>query len=81
MRDAYNALPSVYKFFWMIYRLSPMRTVVIIAVFMVQGLLPALRLRTGGDFIRQVNFPPETEWRVMHTVACEFQGFRAFADG
>ena len=52
--DAYNALPSVYKFFWMIYRLSPVRTIVIIAVFMVQGLLPALRLRTGGDFIKQV---------------------------
>jgi hypothetical protein len=52
--DAYHALPSVYKFFWMIYRLSPVRTIVIIAVFMVQGLLPALRLRTGGDFIIQV---------------------------
>src|SRR5436305_4966539 len=52
--DAYGALPSVYKFFWMIYRLSPLRTIVIIAVFIVQGLLPALRLRTGGDFIMQV---------------------------
>jgi hypothetical protein len=57
LRDAYGALPSVYKFFWMIYRLSPLRTMVIIAVFMVQGLLPALRLRTGGDFIRQVRDP------------------------
>ena len=52
--DAYGALPSVSKFFWMIYRISPVRTIVIIAVFMVQGLLPALRLRTGGDFIMQV---------------------------
>jgi hypothetical protein len=54
LKDAYGALPSVYKFFWMIYRLSPLRTIVIIAIFMVQGLLPALRLRTGGDFIKQV---------------------------
>lgn len=57
LMDAYSALPSVYKFFWMIYRLSPVRTIVIIAVFMVQGLLPALRLRTGGDFIKQVQGP------------------------
>ena len=54
LKDAYHAMPSVYKFFLMIYRLSPMRTLIIIAVFMIQGLLPALRLRTGGDFIKQV---------------------------
>jgi hypothetical protein len=54
LRDASQALPSVYKFFGMIYRLSPFRTVVIMAVFIIQGLLPALRLRTGGDFIRHV---------------------------
>ena len=54
LKDASHALPSVYKFFLMIYRLSPVRTVIIIAVFLIQGLLPALRLRTGGDFIRQV---------------------------
>jgi hypothetical protein len=54
IKDAYHALPYVYKFFWMIYRLSPVRTIIIIAVFILQGLLPALRLRTGGDFIRQV---------------------------
>jgi len=53
-RDASQALPYVYKFFWMIYRLSPVRTIIIIAVFLIQGILPALRLRTGGDFIRQV---------------------------
>jgi hypothetical protein len=53
-RDASQALPYVYKFFWMIYRLSPVRTIIIIAVFLIQGFLPALRLRTGGDFIRQV---------------------------
>jgi len=58
-RDASQALPYVYKFFWMIYRLSPVRTMIIIAVFLIQGILPALRLRTGGDFIRQV-FPPLT---------------------
>ena len=55
VRDAYLALPYVYKFFWMIYRLSPVRTVIIIAVFLIQGFLPALRLRTGGDFIRQAH--------------------------
>jgi hypothetical protein len=55
-RDASQALPYVYKFFWMIYRLSPVRTIIIIAVFLIQGFLPALRLRTGGDFIRQVRF-------------------------
>lgn len=54
LHNAWHALPSVYKFFLMIYRLSPVRTSIIIAVFIVQGLLPALRLRTGGDFIRQV---------------------------
>lgn len=53
-QDAAQALPYVYKFFWMIYRLSPVRTIIIIAVFLIQGILPALRLRTGGDFIRQV---------------------------
>jgi hypothetical protein len=55
LHEARNALPSVYKFFLMIYRLSPVRTGIIIAVFLIQGLLPALRLRTGGDFIRQVS--------------------------
>jgi len=54
LRNASQALPYVYKFFWMIYRLSPVRTIIIIAVFLIQGFLPALRLRTGGDFIRQV---------------------------
>ena len=56
LRDASHALPYVYKFFWMIYRLSPVRTVIIISIFVIQGMLPALRLRTGGDFIRQVQF-------------------------
>jgi hypothetical protein len=55
LRDASQALPSVYKLFLMIYRLSPFRTLIIIAVFVIQGLLPALRLRTGGDFIRHVS--------------------------
>ena len=55
IRNASHALPYVYKFFWMIYRLSPVRTVIIISVFIIQGLLPALKLRTGGDFIRQVH--------------------------
>lgn len=55
LRDASHSLPYVLKFFWMIYRLSPVRTVIIISVFIIQGLLPALRLRTGGDFIRQVH--------------------------
>ena len=55
-RDSMSALPAVYKFFWMIYRLSPMRTIIIIAVYVIQGLLPALRLRTGGNFIKQVQF-------------------------
>lgn len=54
LRNASHALPYVYKLFWMIYRLSPVRTVIIISVFVIQGLLPALRLRAGGDFIRQV---------------------------
>jgi hypothetical protein len=54
LRDASHSLPYVFKFFLMIYRLSPVRTVVIVSVFLIQGLLPALRLRTGGDFIRQV---------------------------
>ena len=53
-RNAYAALPSAGKFFSMIYRLNPVRTVLIISVYMLQGLLPALRLRTGGDFINQV---------------------------
>ena len=53
LKDASHSLPYVYKFFWMIYRLSPVRTMIIISVFIIQGLLPALRLRTGGDFIQQ----------------------------
>lgn len=54
LKSAYHAAPYVSKFFWMIYRLSPIRTSIITAVFILQGLLPALRLRTGGDFIQQV---------------------------
>jgi hypothetical protein len=54
LSGAYHAIPYVSKFFWMIYRLSPVRTTIIIAVTLLQGLLPALRLRTGGDFIHQV---------------------------
>jgi hypothetical protein len=54
VKHAYRALPYARKFFWMIYRLSPVRTVIIIFVYLLQGLLPALRLRTGGDFIKQV---------------------------
>jgi len=57
VRAAHHALPYAYKFFWMIYHLSPVRTIIIISVYIVQGLLPALRLRTGGDFIRQVRCP------------------------
>jgi hypothetical protein len=52
--NAVHAVPSVYKFFLLVFRLSPLRTLVILAVFMVQGFLPAVRLRTGGDFIREV---------------------------
>jgi hypothetical protein len=55
--NAYAALPYAGKFFSMIYRLNPVRTILIISVYMLQGLLPALRLRTGGDFINQVRFP------------------------
>jgi hypothetical protein len=54
LRDAMGALPAVYKFFWMIYRLSPVRTLIIMAVYIITGLTPALRLRTGGNFIKQV---------------------------
>jgi len=57
VRAAYRALPYAYKFFWMIYCLSPVRTIVIISVYILQGLLPALRLRTGGDFVKQVRSP------------------------
>ena len=53
-RDAIGALPSVYKFFWTIYRLNPLRTIIIMAVYITTGLTPALRLRTGGNFIKQV---------------------------
>src|SRR5271154_2799077 len=53
-KDALHAVPAVYKFFLMVFRLNPLRTLVILAVFMVQGFVPALRLRTGSDFIRQV---------------------------
>ena len=55
LKDASHALPSVYKFFLKIYRVSPIRTAIIIAVYLLQGFLPALKLRTGGDFIRQAN--------------------------
>jgi hypothetical protein len=67
-RDASQALPYVYKFFWMIYRLSPVRTIIIIAVFLIQGFLPALRLRTGGDFIRQVACHV---YQIVLTVSCK----------
>lgn len=53
--NAIDAFPYVYKFIFMVYQFSPFRTVVIVSVFLVQSLLPALRLRTGGDFIRQVS--------------------------
>ena len=68
LKDAYYASPYVWKFFLMIYRLSPTRTIIIIAVFIIQGLLPALRLRTGADFIHHVEsirgfgLPIVTRW-------------------
>src|SRR5947207_6898803 len=38
-KDAIHAVPSVYKFFLMVFRLSPLRTVIMLVVFMVQGFL------------------------------------------
>jgi hypothetical protein len=53
-RQGREALPHVYKFFRMIYALSPIQTTIIVVIFLLQSLIPALRLRTESSFIQVV---------------------------
>jgi hypothetical protein len=49
-----KCFPYVRKLFLMIYRISPWRAVIILVLNAVNGLLPAMTLRTRGSFIMLV---------------------------
>jgi hypothetical protein len=49
-----KCFPYVRRLFVMIYCISPWRAVLILALNIVSGLLPALTLQTRGNFIRMV---------------------------
>ena len=51
LAETKSCLPHVRKLFLMIYRISPWRAIVVFALNVVSGLLPALTLQTRGNFI------------------------------
>jgi hypothetical protein len=57
LKEIRNCLPFVRKLFFLIYRISPWRAVVFLAMNVIKGLLPAITLRTRGDFIMMVSCP------------------------
>jgi len=54
LSETKSCLPHVRKLFLMIYRISPWRAAVVLALNIVSGLLPALTLQTRGNFILMV---------------------------
>jgi hypothetical protein len=54
LSETKKCLPHVRKLFLMIYRISPWRAAVVLALNIVSGLLPALTLQTRGNFILMV---------------------------
>jgi len=54
LAETKSCLPHVRKLFLMIYRISPWRAIVVFALNVVGGLLPALTLQTRGNFILMV---------------------------
>ena len=55
LSEAKKCLPHVQRLFVMIYHISPWRAVVVLALNVVSGLLPALTLQTRGNFIMMVH--------------------------
>ena len=55
LSETRKCLPHVRKLFLMIYRISPWRAAVVLALNIVSGLLPALTLQTRGNFILMVH--------------------------
>ena len=55
LSETKQCLPYVRKFFLMIYRISSWRAVVVFALNVASGLLPALTLQTRGTFIMMVH--------------------------
>jgi hypothetical protein len=54
LSETKSCLPHVRKLFLIIYRISPWRAIVVFALNVVSGLLPALTLQTRGNFILMV---------------------------
>ena len=54
LTETRKTLPYVRKLILMVYRISPWRAVVLFAMNIFTGLLPALTLQTRGNFIRMV---------------------------
>lgn len=54
LKETKRCLPHIRKLFWMIFRISPWRAIVVFAINIVSGLLPALTLQTRGNFIWMV---------------------------
>jgi hypothetical protein len=53
-QETRQTVPHVVKFFRMVYALSPVQTTVIIFLFVLQSLIPAMRLKTESNFIQLV---------------------------
>ena len=56
LSETRQCLPYVRKFFLTIYRLSPWRVVMLLALNVLSGLLPALTLQARGNFLMMVGF-------------------------
>jgi hypothetical protein len=55
LSETKKCIPYVRKLFIMIYRISPWRTVMILILNIVNGLLPAVTLQTRGSFMMMVS--------------------------
>ena len=55
LAESRKTLPYIKKFFLMIYRISPWRAILLFAMNVVKGLLPAVILQTRGNFILMVS--------------------------
>ena len=56
LTETKQCIPCVRKFFMMIYRISPWRVVMLLAMNIVSGLLPALTLQARGNFMSMVEY-------------------------
>ena len=56
LTETKQCIPYVRKFFMMIYRISPWRVVMLLALNIVSGLLPALTLQARGNFMSMVEY-------------------------